>query len=99
MARPLEEFSAFERDIVVALAGLDEPNGQDLKRELERVYQGEVRNARLYENLGDLVEADIVAKNLSRDRRENVYELTHRGRVRVREHLEWVQSRGSSTNS
>lgn len=97
------DLSAFQRDLLVALAG-DPCNGLDLRRRLERDRYDTVRNQRLYDNLDVLAERGLVAKD-DVDDRENEYSLTDAGRDALDEQLRWYErqlaqsSRGSSTNS
>jgi DNA-binding PadR family transcriptional regulator len=66
--------------------------GLAIKRELESYYGTEVNHGRLYPNLDDLVEMDLVGKS-ELDKRTNQYELTELGREAVLDQLEWTLSR------
>jgi DNA-binding PadR family transcriptional regulator len=85
------ELTAFQQNILVILA--EEPRyGLAIKRELEDYYDSEVNHGRLYPNLDDLVELDLVEKS-ELDKRTNQYALTEEGREAVLDQLRWVFSR------
>jgi DNA-binding PadR family transcriptional regulator len=82
------ELTAFQQNILVILA--EEPRyGLAIKRELETYYDDEVNHGRLYPNLDDLVELDLVEKS-ELDKRTNQYALTEAGEDVVMEQLSWV---------
>lgn len=87
----MQDLTAFQRDIMFALAKLDEPNGLDVKEYLETYYTEEIRHGRLYPNLDSLVEQSLVHKG-QHDRRTNKYTLTDRGRDALHARLEWELS-------
>ena len=70
------------------IAGLDEPHGLAIKKDLENYYQKEIHHGRLYPNLDTLVEKGLVEKG-EKDRRTNVYTLTLRGRREIGTRREW----------
>ncbi|MFC6904999.1 PadR family transcriptional regulator [Halalkalicoccus tibetensis] len=85
------DLTAFQHNILVILA--EEPMyGLAIKRELESYYDTEVNHGRLYPNLDDLVERDLVAKS-ELDKRTNQYELTDDGYETVLGQLNWVFSK------
>ncbi|MFC5970645.1 PadR family transcriptional regulator [Halomarina salina] len=85
------ELTAFQQNILVILA--EEPRyGLAIKRELEEYYNSEVNHGRLYPNLDDLVELDLVEKS-ELDKRTNQYALTEDGKQAVLDQLRWVFSR------
>ena len=77
--RAFADLTAFKRDILWTLFHEDdhEAYGLHIKRQLETLYGEEVNHGRLYPNLDDLVEADLIAKS-SLDKRTNNYTLTDR---------------------
>jgi len=82
------ELTAFQQNILVILA--EEPRyGLAIKRELETYYDDEVNHGRLYPNLDDLVELDLVEKS-ELDKRTNQYGLTEEGKEAVLDQLSWV---------
>ncbi len=84
----MHDLTGFQRDLLVVIAGLDEPHGLAVKEELENYYESEVNHGRLYPNLDELVEKGLVEKG-QKDRRTNVYHLTQRGRRELDARQEW----------
>ena len=85
------ELTAFQQNILVILA--EEPRyGLAIKRELESYYDSEVNHGRLYPNLDDLVEMDLVEKS-ELDKRTNQYALTDDGYEAVLDQLNWEFSK------
>jgi len=85
------ELTAFQQNILVILA--EEPRyGLAIKRELETYYDSEVNHGRLYPNLDDLVEMDLVEKS-ELDKRTNQYALTDEGYEAVLNQLSWEFSK------
>jgi len=82
------DLTGFKRDLLYVIAGLEEPHGLAIKSELEEYYESEVHPGRLYPNLDDLVEADLVEKG-SHDRRTNAYELTEEGYETLSQRRSW----------
>jgi len=85
------DLTAFQQNILVILSE-EAMYGLAIKRELESYYGTEVNHGRLYPNLDDLVEMDLVGKS-ELDKRTNQYELTELGREAVLDQLEWTLSR------
>ncbi|MFC6724646.1 PadR family transcriptional regulator [Halobium palmae] len=85
------DLTAFQQNILVILA--EEPMyGLAIKRSLEEYYGTEVNHGRLYPNLDDLVEMDLVEKS-ELDKRTNQYELTDEGVSAVLDRLDWMLSK------
>ncbi|MFC7155595.1 PadR family transcriptional regulator [Halomarina halobia] len=85
------ELTAFQQNILVILS--EEPRyGLAIKRELEDYYGSEVNHGRLYPNLDDLVEMELVEKS-ELDKRTNQYALTEKGKQAVLGQLGWIFSR------
>jgi DNA-binding PadR family transcriptional regulator len=85
------ELTAFQQNILVILG--EEPRyGLAIKRELEDYYDDEVNHGRLYPNLDDLVEMDLVEKS-ELDKRTNQYALTDEGYETVKSQLAWEFSK------
>jgi PadR family transcriptional regulator PadR len=84
----MEDLTGFQRDLLIVIAGFDEPHGLALKDELETYYDTEVHHGRLYPNLDTLVEKGLVEKG-QRDRRTNTYGLTSRGQRELDARHEW----------
>lgn len=73
------DLTAFQRDLLYVITGLNEPHGLAIKDELEDYYQKEIHHGRLYPNLDTLVDKGLVEKG-QQDNRTNSYTLSHRGR-------------------
>lgn len=84
----MQDLTGFQRDLLYTIAGLDEPNGLEIKRYLENYYETEIRHGRLYPNLDTLVETGLVNKG-KHDQRTNKYELTERGRRDIGARRRW----------
>ncbi|WP_410765451.1 PadR family transcriptional regulator [Haloferax sp. DFSO60] len=85
------DLTAFQQNILVILA--EEPMyGLAIKRNLESYYGTEVNHGRLYPNLDDLVEMDLVEKS-ELDKRTNQYELTDDGLQAVLDRFNWMLSK------
>ena len=82
------DLTAFQRDLLYVIAGLDDPHGLAIKDELEGYYEKEIHHGRLYPNLDTLVEKGLVEKG-QRDRRTNFYTLTRRGGREIEARQEW----------
>ena len=74
----MQDLTAFQRDILLVIAGNDEPHGLAIKEALDDYYSEDINHGRLYPNLDTLVEKGLVEKG-EKDRRTNEYELTDRG--------------------
>lgn len=86
----MKNLTAFQRDLLYAIAGLDDPHGLAIKDELEGYYETEIHHGRLYPNLDTLVERDLVNKG-EIDDRTNMYSLTDKGRSKIEARREWEQ--------
>lgn len=82
------DLTGFQRDLLYAIAGLDEPHGLAIKEEMEDYYEKEVHHGRLYPNLDTVVDKGLVSKS-EKDRRTNEYRLTKRGRREIQSRREW----------
>lgn len=81
---PLADFTALERDVLIAVGRMDEPGTHEIGRELERHYSG-VRFA-----LDKFEERDLVRRwGDDDDQRKNCFELTEAGVELVKERLRW----------
>ncbi len=68
--------------------------GLAIKRALEEYYGTEVNHGRLYPNLDELVELDLVEKS-ELDKRTNQYAITDAGRKLLRARLDWLTNRAA----
>lgn len=84
----MDELTGFQRDLLYVVAGLEEPKGITVQRELESAYGSSVIHARVYQNLDTLEEEDLVEKG-AKDARTNYYALTEDGREVIEERREW----------
>ena len=84
----MHDLTGFQRDLLYAIGGLDQPHGLAIKDELEEYYKKEIHPGRLYPNLDTLVEKGLVEKS-EKDRRTNEYRLTKRGRREIDARQEW----------
>jgi len=85
---PMQDLTAFQRDILAVAADLDEPYGLAIKEALQEGYRTEVNTGRLYPNLDTLAEKGLIEKSAF-DRRTNFYEVTERGQRELQADLEW----------
>lgn len=82
------DLTAFQRDLLYVVAGLDEPHGLAIKEELETYYEGEIHHGRLYPNLDTIVDKGLAEKG-SLDKRTNFYTVTRRGRRELEDRRGW----------
>ena len=85
----MRNMTAFQRDILCIIAGMDEPYGLAIKQELEEYYESEVNHGRLYPNLDELIEQGVVKKG-EYDKRTNCYTLTDDGQDAIEARLDWM---------
>lgn len=86
----MHDLTAFQRDLLAVIAGLNDPHGLAVKQELDDYYEGDVNHGRLYPNLDELAEKGLVEKG-QKDRRTNEYYLTERGNRELTARREWEQ--------
>jgi DNA-binding PadR family transcriptional regulator len=82
------DLTGFQRDLLYAIAGKDEPHGLAIQDELEDYYERDIQHGLLYPNLDTLVDKGLVEKG-ERDRRTNYYSITRRGRREIQARREW----------
>lgn len=83
--------SGLRRDLCVAVAGLDDPTGRELKREVERKYGATIRPKRYRGAVSELVSAGYLDEEV--DGIHDRYALTPAGRERLAEQFEWMRER------
>lgn len=97
----MNDLTAFQRDILYAIAGQDEPHGLAIKQTLDNYYDEDINHGRLYPNLDDLVDVGFVEKG-EKDRRTNSYHLTDDGIDAIESRKEFIDSNteelGESSN-
>ncbi|MGB9950864.1 PadR family transcriptional regulator (plasmid) [Haloarcula marismortui] len=82
------ELTGFQRDLLEAIAAVDDdPYGLALKDYLDERYAGPINHSRLYQNLDQLVEQDLINRD-ALDARTNVYTLTDAGRQALQHQAE-----------
>lgn len=82
------DLTAFQRDLLFVIDGLDEPHGLGIREELQDYYETKIHHGRLYPNLDTLVDKGLVEKG-NRDKRTNYYVTTRRGEREIEARLEW----------
>ncbi|TQQ81901.1 PadR family transcriptional regulator [Halonotius roseus] len=82
------DLTAFQRDILYVVAGLEEPHGLGIKERLEEDYEQEINHGRLYPNLDTLIEKGLLEKGTI-DKRTNSYRITNRGKREIAARREW----------
>ncbi|WP_336339482.1 PadR family transcriptional regulator [Haloarcula brevis] len=74
------DLTGFQRDLLEAIAAVDDdPYGLALKDYLDERYADPINHSRLYQNLDQLADQDLVNRD-ELDARTNVYTLTDAGR-------------------
>ena len=84
----MDDLTGFQRDLLIVIAGLDEPNGLEIKAEVEEYYESPINHGRLYPNLDTLVERELVEKT-QQDERTNAYRLTDAGWDLLDQRRDW----------
>ena len=84
----LFDLTGFQRDLLVVIAGLDQPSGQTIKDNIEDDADMDINHGRLYPNLDTLVNQELVEKG-QLDRRTNYYEITETGKEALRDRQSW----------
>jgi DNA-binding PadR family transcriptional regulator len=82
--------TAFQRDLLRALAKTDEQSGLSLKTDLSTYYGEEINHSRLYQNLDGVVAHGLVNKR-RRDGRTNGYGLTDAARTALAKRDAWIR--------
>ena len=82
--------TAFQRDLLRALAKTDEQSGLSLKTDLKTYYGEEINHSRLYQNLDELVAHGLIKKR-PRDGRTNSYSLTEAATTALENRDAWVR--------
>lgn len=73
------DLSGFQLNLLREIVETDQPSGQTIRRNLETRTGDEINHGRLYPNLDELVDYQLVEKG-EQDRRTNYYEVTNDGR-------------------
>ncbi|WP_135304748.1 PadR family transcriptional regulator [Haloarcula amylovorans] len=84
----IHDLTGFQRDILQAIAAVDEePYGLALKDYLDERYGEPINHSRLYQNLDTLVDVDLVNRD-PLDDRTNAYTLTDAGQHQLTRYAE-----------
>jgi len=86
--KTIHRLTGFQRDLLYAIVGLEQPSGQTIKEALEERTGNDITHGRLYPNLDTLVETDLVSKG-EIDRRTNYYDATDAGVDALRSYHDW----------
>jgi len=84
----MDDLTGFQRDLLFVVAGLDEPNGLEIKDEIEDYYETTINHGRLYPNLDTLVDTELIEKT-KQDERTNAYRLTEGGETILERRRTW----------
>lgn len=90
--QPLSELTRFQCDVLFVVARLDgtNPSGVRIKTELREAYSGEINHGRLYQNLRELVDEELIEKRPV-DGRTNAYRVSPLAHKRLEAHAAWEQ--------
>ena len=86
----MDQLTGFQRDLLYVIAGMDRPSGQEILDRVNQYIDQPVTHGRLYPNLDELVEMELVEKGQI-DRRTNYYALTPKGHRELEKRQEWVK--------
>jgi PadR family transcriptional regulator PadR len=84
----MAELTAFRRDLLYIISGVEAPSGLAIKEELDEYYDQKTTPGRLYPNLNVLVDEGLVEKSQI-DQRTNAYALTQRGQRAIEARSAW----------
>ncbi|WP_425491809.1 helix-turn-helix transcriptional regulator [Halohasta salina] len=73
------DLSGFQLNLLREIVDSEKPSGQTIRRNLEARTGDRINHGRLYPNLDELVDHQLVEKG-EQDRRTNYYEVTDAGR-------------------
>jgi len=84
----MKELSAFQRDLLFVINGMDEPYGLGIKADLEAYRETTINPGQLYPNLNALVENGYLTKQ-QKDDRTNLYLPTDRVAAAIADRRAW----------
>ncbi|WP_224270853.1 helix-turn-helix transcriptional regulator [Haloprofundus salinisoli] len=92
-AAVITPLTGFQRDTLCIVAALDETasTGVAISEALDELYEGEVTNGRVYQNLRTLVDANLLAKRPI-DGRTNAYAVTETSSDGLRAYAAWTDA-------
>lgn len=85
----MHNLSAFQRDLLVTVAGMGPISGQDAKNHLEERWGEKINHSRLYPNLDELASMKLIRINKDTGGRHNEYEIMPMGRREMDAYREW----------
>lgn len=90
--QPSVELTGFQRDLLSIIARLEEqrPHGKTIKHQLEGHYCSEINTGRLYQNLRELTENNLI-ETYPIDGRTKSYHLSSQGRRCLENHYKWMR--------
>lgn len=95
----IPELRDFQRDILLTLARGGPTHGSGLVDDLQCLRDEEVHTGRLYPNLDELAEKNLVEKRIREiDGSTNQYLLTEKGRESIRQHARRVAGAADAIN-
>ena len=92
----MKELSAFQRDLLFVIDGMDEPYGLGIKADLEAYRETTINPGQLYPNLNALVEKGYLTKQ-QKDDRTNLYVPTDRVARAIADRRAWEAEQCSET--
>jgi DNA-binding IclR family transcriptional regulator len=78
----MDDLTAFQRDLLYTIAGIERPYGLKVKRTLEEYYTDEINHSRLYQNMNRLIDDGFLEKGTIDDRttlRDRLEEIREQG--------------------
>lgn len=85
----MENLTGFQRDLLYIIGTEDKPSGQDIRRNMETYYDNDINHGRLYPNLDELVNRELVFKG-TKDQRTNYYQITDEGKTQIQKRNQWL---------
>jgi PadR family transcriptional regulator PadR len=85
----MHDLNGFQRDILYAVPGLEEPSGLEVIEAIEESYETEITSSRFYVNVQPLEDMGLVGDSSREGSRDNSYFLTDRGRRELQARREW----------
>jgi DNA-binding PadR family transcriptional regulator len=86
----MDDLTGFQRDLLYVIAGLNNPYGLEIKREVETYYETPINHGRLYPNLNTLADKGFLEKG-EIDKRTNSYTLTEDAHDLLDQRRQWEQ--------
>lgn len=91
--RTVLELTGFQRDLLLVIAGIGRPrpSGRTVRQALEFLWETDVNESRVYQNLTELRDRDLVASRPI-DGRTKGYSVTTRGRSLLETYYAWSEA-------